>query len=213
MPTREFALEAGGPKRLVIRWQGNWNQVEIVVDQQVLGTFENQAALKRGADFSLPTGGTLHVQLLKSFAQAELQVLRDGNALPDSDSDPERQVSAASGMFYLVAGFNIVLGLVAELGGIEILLNTGLGYSAVGVGFVYALLGFLVKTYRSAVALGIGVALFAFDGLMSIVASIANGGSPPTGAIIFRVFLLITMFRGFRGIRALKAKAAQPSPT
>ena len=211
MPTREFPLEAGGSKRLVIRWQGNWNQFEILVDQQVLGTFENQAALKRGADFPLPTGGTLHVQLLKSFAPAELQVSRDGNALPDSDADPERQVSAASGMFYLVAGLNIVLGLVAELGGIEILLNTG--YGAVAVGFVYALLGFLLNTYRSAVALGVGVALFAFDGLMSIVASIGGGGAPPTGVLIFRVFLLITMFRGFRGIRALKAKAEQPSPT
>lgn len=78
MPKQQLALEAGGPKRLVITWKGLWKNVTLSLDGQVIGGFPNKAALKAGEEFALPDGSRLHVQLLQRFAQVELRVLRNG---------------------------------------------------------------------------------------------------------------------------------------
>jgi len=66
MPKNSFALEAGGPKRLQISWSGMWKNIQVTLDGQQLGTIPDKAALEQGAEFPLPEGSRLKVQLVRS---------------------------------------------------------------------------------------------------------------------------------------------------
>jgi hypothetical protein len=48
MPKQQYALEQGGPKRLEISWTGIWRNFTVRLDGQVVGTVENQKALRAG---------------------------------------------------------------------------------------------------------------------------------------------------------------------
>jgi len=149
---------------------------------------------------------TLHVQLVQSFGSAELQVLRNGQPLPGSGSDPDQRLAGAWGVLLFVAGLNIVLGLVAVLFDVGLLKTIGVGWESIAEGVVFGGLAYAVRRWRSAIALGVAIAIFAIDGVLGIVASIGASSTPPIGGIFFRVMLLIAMVRGFGAIRAIKER-------
>lgn len=206
MPKKQFALVRGGPQRLELAWSGIWKNMSVSLDGRSLGTIANQAELKQGRDFPLDEGGTLRVQL-KTGLNAELQVTRDGAPLPGSGSDPEERFKAAWGIIFFIAGLNGLLGLVVIVFDVAFLRNLGLGMSSLVTAAIYLGLGLWVKSQRSAIGLGIALALFALDGLLSLGAGVAAGGSPPVGGIVARIFLLLPMARGFAAIKELKAQA------
>lgn len=205
MPTKEFSLEPDGPKRITLSWKGLWKNIVVSFDGTELGVIENQKALKEGREFSLGDGTTLKVQLVTGMS-AELQVTRDGEPLPGSGSDPGERLKAAYQMIFFVAGLNAVLGIVAGIFEVEFLSRLGLGLESLIVAVIYAGLGFLVMRFRSGVALGFAVGLFALDGIASLVMMASAGGSPPIGGIIARIFLIIPMVRGFAAIKELKKR-------
>ncbi len=209
MPKKEFALEPGGPKRVTLTWKGLWKNIVVALDDRELGVIPNQKALKAGQEFPLGDGTTLKVQLVTGMA-AELQVTRDGAPLPGSGSDPEERLKAAYSMIFFVAGLNAVLGIVAGVFEVEFLARLGLGIESLVVALLYAGLGFLVMKFRSPIALGFAVGLFALDGIASVVMMAGAGGSPPIGGIVARVFLIIPMVRGFAAIKELKKR---PTPS
>ena len=45
MPKQSFALEAQGPKRLEIQWKGNWKNVTITLDGEVVGTIPDSKSM------------------------------------------------------------------------------------------------------------------------------------------------------------------------
>ena len=212
MPSRSFALETGGPKRLVISWKGLWKNINVTLDGKVLGTIADQKELKAGRGFQLPDNSILQVQLVKKAMASELQVLRDGRPLPGSDSDPAQRLSVAYGMIFFIAGLNIILGLIAVLGEVDFLTNQiGIDWTTIAFGLVFLLLGFLVRA-GSIVALGVAVVLFILSGIWSavVMASQMPRATPPVGALVARVFLLIPMIQGFGAIRALKQQSGNP---
>jgi hypothetical protein len=205
MPKRSFALERGGPKRLDVEWSGIWKNMRISLDSQPIGGIPDGKALKAGQTFELPDKSSLSVRLVQSLGNAELQILRDGAPLPGSGSDPVERLKVAWAITWFIAGLNTVLGIVAMIAKSSFLEQAGLGIGTVIEGAIFFLLGWLVKTYRSAIALGIAVALFAVDGLLSLVASTGGSRPPPVGMIVMRVILILPMIRGFSAIRALKS--------
>lgn len=210
MPARKFVLEPGGPPRIELQWRGIWKEMSVFFDDEHIGVIENQKALKEGAEFSLPDGTKLSVKLRTGFAGAELQVLRDGQPLPGSGSDPVQRLAAAWGVIFFIAGLSAAVGLVAFVFQVEFLLNLGVGLASVAFGGIFLVLGLFVKLKRSPVALGLALALFAIDGLFSFATAAALSGRPPVGMLIFRVLLMIPMFKGFAAIKALN-QPTQPS--
>jgi len=206
MPKKQFALEKGGPKRVLVSWKGMWKNFSVELDGAPLGTVENQKMLKAGQDFPLGDGTTLRVQL-KTGLSGELQLTRDGHPLPGSGADPEVRLKTAWGVLFFVAGVNAVLGIAAEAFDVEILLALGLGYTSLAIAVVFGGLGFAVKTYRSQVALIVAIVLFALDGLLVIFAAMEAGGRPGVGGIIMRVLLLMAMIQGVGAIKALKQES------
>lgn len=156
-----------------------------------------------GQEFQLQDGSTLKVQLVKKFTTTELQVLRNGQPLPGSASDPEARLKTAYGMVFFIAGLNIVLGLAAGIFQVEFLQSIGISFYSIIFGVVFLVLGYFVQR-RSAVALVIAIAVFALDGILGLVTAISQGYDPGAGGTIARIFLLIPMIQGVGAIRAIK---------
>lgn len=203
MPKQTYALEPGGPKRLEISWKGMWKNLTIKVDEQIIGTIAGQKELKQVNEFTLPDNTTLSVQLVQKISGAELQILRDGQALPGSASDPETRLKSAYGIVFVVAGLNLVLGLLATLFQVEFLQSIGIGFFSIIFGLVFLVLGFFVKM-MSQTALIIAIVIFGLDAIAGIALSVMGGMQPSIGGLMVRVFLIIPMIQGVPAIRALK---------
>ena len=207
MPKQTYAVEPGGPKQLEISWKGMWKDFTVKFNDQVLGTLSGQKELKAGRQFALPDGSTLSVQLVQKFSSAELQVLRNGQPLPGSSSDPESRLKNAYGIVFFVAGLNIVLGLIATLFRVEFLQAIGIGFFSIIFGLVFLVLGFFVKK-RSLIALILAIVVFALDGILGLVLSVMAGVEPGIGGLFARVILIIPMIQGVPAIRDLRRRDA-----
>src|SRR5437588_1583055 len=112
MPSKSYALAAGGLQRLEVEWTGGWKSLTLRLDGREMGSVVGQKELKAGREFGLDDGSTLKVQLFSGFMGTELQLHRNSQPLPGSPSDPAERVRAAAGVTYFVGGLNIVLGLL-----------------------------------------------------------------------------------------------------
>lgn len=207
MPKQSFALEAGGTKRLEISWKGLWKDVTISMDGTPIGVIPNQKALSAGQEFRAPDGSTIKAQLVNKMMSTELQVLRNGQPLPGSASDPETRWKAAYGIVYFVAGLNMILGFVSYFLNVEFLQQIGIGFGSILFGLVFLLLGFFVQR-KSNLALILAIIIFALDGLLGIVLAAAQGYTPGVGGIIARIILLVPMVQGVGAIKTLKSQSA-----
>ena len=207
MPKQSFALEAGGEKRLEVSWKGLYKDVTVSLDGNSVGVIPNQKALSAGQEFRLIDGSTIKVQLVSKLMSTELQVLRNGQPLPGSSSDPQTRLKTAYGMVYFVAGLNLVLGFVSFLFNVEFLQQIGIGFGSIIFGLVFLVLGFFVQR-KSAVALILAIVIFALDGILGVFLAASQGYNPGAGGIIARIFLLIPMVQGVGAIKALKSKGA-----
>ncbi len=202
MPKMMYALEPDGPKCLEISWKMMWKDLTIRLDDQVIGVISNQKQLSAGQQFALPDGSVLSVKLVQKFSGTELQVLRHGQPLPGSASDPETRLKNAYGIVFFIAGLNLFLGLITWLFQIEFLQDIGIGFYSIAFGLVFLVLGFFIKR-RSAVALIIAVVIFVLDALLGLLA----GGASSVTALLVRVILITPMVQGVGAIRALKQRA------
>lgn len=201
MPKKSYPL---GPSSTVdLEWRGLWKDFTVRVDGRELARMQGQRQVGQGGSWQLDDGSTLEVKLETGFGGGGLKVSRNGVPLPGTAGDPKTALKSAAGIVFFIAGLNIVLGLVAELGKVELVLAIGLGWIAVGVGAVFAGLGY--ATLRgSLVALWIAIVLFGVDGLLGIFATMEAGGTPPVGGIVFRVFIIVAM------VKAAMSAAAKP---
>lgn len=191
MPSKTFPLSESS--NVVLQWRGMWKDFTVTVDGHELGRMNGQREVSRGGTWTLANGSVLSVRLATGMAGG-LEVALDGTPLPGSSSDPKTAMRTAAGIVFFLAGLNIVLGIVAELVPVELLLAMGLGWVTVGIGAVFAVLG--LATHRgSVVALWIAIALFTLDGVLGLYATLEMGGSPPVGALVFRVFIIVAMVK------------------
>ena len=204
MPKQSYALEKDGPKRLEVSWRGLWKDCTVRLDDNVIGTVPGQRELKAGQEFPLPDGSVLAVQLVSKFTTTELRILRDGEPLPGSGSDPVERLKLAYSMIFVVAGLNIVLGLVGSLFKVDWLLEMGIGTYSVVFGLALLVLGIFTKR-RSMAALIIAIALYALDTVLGVL--FAADTSASSTMLVVRIVLIIPMFGGIGAIKRLKQQA------
>lgn len=211
MPERTFATVPGGPQRITCRWEGlSFKNFQVIVDGQEIGRFEDKIALSRGGTFRMPEGSELFVQFAQTFGGGELKVLINGSPAPGSDADPAQAKKSAAGLVYFLGGLNLLLGALA-MAGVQFLINIGLGVFTAALGALYLALGYLTGR-GSRVALGIAMGIFAVDGVLSLIGSVGAGGSPPIGALVFRVSILMGLGRTFAAMGNAPAPAVAPQP-
>ena len=212
MATMKLALESGGPKRLELKWASSWKDFNVTLDgQQVATVHGGDAALKSGTQVRLPDGSDLHLQLVKSALNWELQVLRHGQPLPGSPTDPAQRVQTAAHLLYFFAALNTVLGVLALVIDSDILQQMGMGVFSILFGGLVATLGFF--TYRrSRVAPILAIVLYVSDALFTLATyQGAAGGSPPVAGIFIRVYVVMTLWRAYQASGELARQAESAS--
>lgn len=212
MPKKVFALAKDQPSTIEIEWRGLWKDIRVRKDGQELGSIANQRELQAGKSFVLGDGSTLRVQLIRDFGNVRLDVTRNGQPLPGSSGDPAVGHKSAYGVVFFIAGLNVVLGIVGTLFSNRTLQSLGIGWPLIVMGAIFGVLGWFIWQKKSLIALGIAIAIFGLDGLVTLVMAAMASGRPPVGAVIFRIFIIVIMARGFKAMRDLK-KEAQAAPS
>lgn len=177
MPSKNYALDRGGPERVGVAWEGAFKELSVTFDGTPLGSFTTAKELEAPKTLPLPDGSQLTVALAKFGPFPELRISRDGAALPGTSGDPQTQLAGAYTMLFLVAALNAGLGLIAGIGEIEFLQSIGIGWGSILAGIIYAGLAALVKR-RSTAALAVAVTLFILDGLFTFVVAAEAKVSP-----------------------------------
>ena len=183
MPKKTYPLIQGGEKRLTISWKSFWKDFTIELDGSKIGTIPGQKELFQGKTFNLPDGSILEIKLVRTWSSTTLQILRNGEPLPGSGSDPGTKLKQSYGLLYFIGGFNLVLGIIAVLFQIEFLINLGMGIYSVVVGSIYLLLAYLVQR-KSKIALGIAIGLYGLETILSLISGVTSG-------VIVRVFFIV----------------------
>jgi hypothetical protein len=202
MPRKKYALEPGGPERLELSWGAGWKNLTVSIDGKSVGAVADPKELKAGREFSLEDGSTLRFQTAQSFLTPELWILRSGQPVPGSTSDPAERLRSAAGMVFFVAGLNLLLGLLVVLFHVDFLARLGLGWYSLFFGGLFLVLAFFVQR-RSYAAMLTAVILFALDGILGVIGSAMEGGRTPVGGIVARFFLLMPMIKGLGAIRCM----------
>jgi len=206
MSKQSFALETGGEKRLELEifWKGWYKNVAVSLDGNSLGVIPNQMALDAGQEFRLIDGSTIKVPLVRKLLSSELQILRNGQPLPVSSSDPQIRWKSAYEVVYWVAGLNLVLGFVSLLFNVESLQQRGIGFVSIIMGLLFFVFGFFVQR-KSSAALILAVVIFAIDGIASLYFALSQDDKVSSGLLV-KIFFLISMIQGIGAIKVLKSK-------
>jgi hypothetical protein len=206
MPSQRYALREGGPPRLEMEWRGTYRDLVVRYDGELVGTVPDRRALVEGQSLRLPDGSMLHVQLVRRFGWTELQVQRAGQPLPGSAQDPAARQRAGYGAVFLVAGLNVLLGLLGALFRAKLLASLGIGLYSIALGAVFFLLGLLTMR-GSLVALIAAIAIFALDAVLGTVVNAAQEPVASLSGLAARAFLIVPMARAVPAMRALQRRA------
>ncbi len=206
MPKQTYALEPDGQRRIEVSWKGIWKNISVSLDGQILGVIPDQKALAAGQEFPLADGSSIKVQLVGKLYSTELRVLRNGQPLPGSASDPLTRVKTAYGLIYFVAGLNFLLGILA-LAGVEFFQQLGFGVISLIAGVIFLMLGFFTQ-HLSSIALIMVIVLLALDGILGLIFAAVAGSSSTVGGLFARIILIIPMIQGIGAIQQVKQKKA-----
>ena len=209
MPKRTFAIEPNGPKSLKLQWKGAWKSIEVSFEDHILGTIEDQDALQEGAEFLLPSGSVLFIQLRDSIPP-RLMILIDGMHATDSDTSPHKILQTAIYVTYFIGVLNILLG---GLGFFKIPIITQMGFGTISLfmGIVIVELGNHSRKYHSKVSLIAVMIIFAVDTMASVILVKIQGESPFSLSIIIKILLISLIYRGVDAIDQIKSKKTDHS--
>jgi hypothetical protein len=103
---------------------------------------------------------------------------------------------------YIIGGLSLLLGLVAELGHVDVLLRVlgGIGWFAAVEGIILIALGYFTMR-GSLLALGIALGLYGLETIVIVLAGAFAG-------IWLRLLILFFLVQGFMALRELKRRQA-----
>ena len=200
MPAQSYILDPDNPKRLDIVYKTFWRGATVCLDGQEIGTVSDKQGLLRGEEFKLPDGSKLKVRLTQSFLGSELHILRNGQPIPGSASHPDTVIKTAYWILFLIAGLNLVFGVIARVLHVNMLGEMGIGDFSLATGVIFLFLGYLVRRHW-APALYAGIALYAADTLLGLVLTARSGGAPGMFNIIFRGLVFIPLVQAVGAMR------------
>jgi hypothetical protein len=203
VPTTTYYLDAAKTEAIILKWGLFWKNFTISKDGEIIAQMTGRKALKDGATLALADGRVLEVQLRRQFSQEELVVLLDGQPLPGSSTDPHYRLQQAFYTLLVIGGLNIVLGLVADIGTVELLQKVGMGYGTVFFGLVYFGLAWWARAKNAALPLYIAIGILVVDVVLSFV-MMGEGTSPSTPGLFLRFYLIMVLYKGAIGAKQIR---------
>jgi hypothetical protein len=204
MEIMKYALERGGDKPLEISWEGNYKNVKVRLNGNLIGEIPSRKELLTRQIFQLPDKTDLKVQLEKIGAGWNLRVLRNDKPLPGSIFDPVYMNAVSFSIIYLIAGVNIVLGLIElvikieSLQGLNIMLGfialvmkieslptLGIGIIAIAIGFIFLVLGFFTQR-RSRLALIVALIIHSLDCVLALFSA-----TPFVLSFVYMLYMMV----------------------
>jgi hypothetical protein len=162
--SRLFALERGGVERLELRWDAGFKQIRVLFDGGEVASLERKKIPRDGTKVTLPDGSVLSLRLRGLLG---MELLRGGEAVPESDLDPRRVLRNAAVLMGVAAVVDVGWDLLLRRQAINLALMAQFVEDIPHVSpwpFVLdgALLFCAVPTFLgSRAALAIGIAAFA----------------------------------------------------
>ena len=204
MSLQQYAFDTQGTRRVQIFADAHEDHLTVLLDGNIIGSISTREELKAGKSFLLADRTQLAIRLSGDC----FHVTRDGRALLPTSSvtEPKAAITLpygvktrlrlAYGTIFFVGAGNIVLGwlLFALQGPMTSPLDSGL--TLVVIGAILLLLGFFVAR-KSAVALGIAVALYAVAALGLLFQGNLTG-------VAAHLVLLSFLLRGFRALHVIR---------
>jgi hypothetical protein len=194
MPTQSYSLEPDGPKRLQATWNAGWKNFSLTLDGKLLGKIPDVRVLRQGQEFKLPDGSILRVQLRRGLT-SELHLLRDGQPLAGSASDPLLRLRLAYFVLFFTGGLNAAFGILGMFFPTGFFQQLGVGPYNLIVGVAFLVLGYFTLR-RSPIALGIAFALL----LVETISSLLEGFS---ANLFLNIIFLILLWQGMDALRVL----------
>ncbi|GAB2941110.1 hypothetical protein GCM10027048_01950 [Hymenobacter coalescens] len=209
MPTKTYYLDSSQTGLVTVRWGWFWRNFTVSQGEQVVGQLRTANELKQGAAFTLADGRQLTARLREKVGSQQLELLLEGQPLPGSATHPGELLRQGLGVLLFLAVLNVALGLLAEIGQVEVLLQLGLGYASAATGLVYLGLWWWAKTRLAPAAFYAAIGLLVLDFVAVLLAG--PGGSGATSGMFMRFFLGLMLYRGSQGARQLRAERALPA--
>lgn len=195
MPTKQFAFEANGPKRLQLSWGPfRWSDFNVSVDGAELGTCTARE-FRSGCEFSLPDATRLYTR----FTMSGVDVRRDGKALPGAALDPHVMFKSAYLTVLWVGGGNLLVGALSLL---NEELRDALGWPTLLLGGVFLALGPYVKRESKGALIG----AVSIAGLLSV--GLVLGLPRTLPGIPLTAWVLAVMTRPLRGLPQIDGQPA-----
>ncbi len=204
MPTRRFALERGGAKRLEVRWRFPRRDVRVALDGVPIGEPLDRRTFQRGATLGLPDGTGLLVRWAKPEwwsvgLGAELRVERQGVPVPGSDGDPRTVGRRAARLAGFFGALFLAVGLVGSvLSGTDVAFGAAMAIEGAVLLVLAVLGGFGLRFPILAAA-----AVLAVDGAGQTAFLLAAGSFPNPLGLAIRAAVVVQLFRSWRRMRPL----------
>jgi len=171
-----------------------WKNVEIRVNDVLIGTIPERKSLIEGQTFPLPDGTSLKVKL--DNISSQLQIYRNDKPLPGTGTDPAVRLSYAYWVIFLLAGINFILGILIALNPAIYHQSVGYGIFSIIISFIYIVLGIFTRR-QSIIALVIVLLLYGLDIILS-------GITNPNILLCVRIGFFIIMAQGISAINEIK---------
>lgn len=204
MPKKTFYLDTAKTESIEISWGFNWKNFCVAKNKEIIGNFENKQELQKGKLFTLANNNTISAQLKKTKLGPELEILYNGKPVPGSATDPHFQVKTAFILLLVIGILNIVVGVITELGDVQMLKQLGAGLGIIIVGAIYIILAFLVKQKHSLTALYMGIVLLALDVILIIIYGAETNRIPVYG-IILKICFIVYLMKAIKAIKTIKS--------
>ena len=199
MPSLDYPLEKGGPKRLSLIWIGPSISL-LLDDQEVAEVSAATEALRQGHQISLPDNSLLSLQLKRGFLVSQLHITRNGVPLPNTASDPYRKIRNAAQATFMLGGLHMLVGFTLST------LDSSMILIAIH-GIIFIGLGFAVKKESFLALLTVAIAQLVFNTIPSLInmsTTFGTGGFLTVASFFFRLYLFYLLVVGLGAMWSIR---------
>ena len=212
MPSKTFYLDDARTQPLTASWGMFFRNFTASFAGTALEPLNPEATIAQGREYRLPDGRIFSARHKQNTYPQEMELLIDGQPVPGSGTHPLERIKQAWYVLLVLGILNVGLGLVAEFGRIEILLQLGLGWGSLVEGAAYIALGYFGYFRHSAPAFTIALVLLVLDAVFAVTSAISSSQSPGLGGLFLRAFFCMVVFRAMQAARQLRQERTVALP-